>query len=84
MVQIISNDGDFESSESDSDIDEPPNRRRRTADRIPAVDTNAEFVRGQNLTPTDIPFAGDPGVKVRNIAGLSPFGYLKYHEHHRD
>ena len=41
---IIGSDGDFESSESDSDIDEPPNRRCRTADRIPAADTNAEFV----------------------------------------
>lgn len=37
----------------------------------------AEFVKSKDLDPTPIPFTGQPGIKIRNTQGLTPWGYLK-------
>ncbi|XP_067945350.1 piggyBac transposable element-derived protein 4-like [Watersipora subatra] len=63
-----------ESPESESeDEDEPVPQPALN----PLDPNNHNFVRNSGLDSTIIPFTSQPGVKVRNIQGLTPFGYVK-------
>ena len=67
-----------ESSEEDSDFeDNLPltnliNRPQAPAAAPALVPVAQDFVRDRDLNPTNIPFTGQPGVKVRHTQGLTP------------
>ena len=71
---IGSDDEEFDDDES---ADEEPPVRRPTTNDVPAPDITHDFIRGLDLNPTRIPFSGKPGINIRNVAGLTPFGYLQ-------
>ena len=61
------------SSNSSMPLTSTPTTNQAAADGTAAYNLQ----RDRPLNPTDMPFIGQPGIKVRHTNGLAPFGFLK-------
>ena len=78
-----------ESSDEESSDDEESSRPASSNSNMPSTSTPTtnqaaadgtaayNLQRDRPLNPTDMPFIGQPGIKVRHTNGLTPFGFLK-------